>query len=248
MFHAKFKTAMEMYESLVTRYMFDDPELKTTTHFDRTYTQPVVLEISDPTPDINLGTLAWGESRWEKFCRQYLNEQIIDWADSCLNLPITGERGYAFETKANHENGNCVVYMTFRNNPVPSITLFSRAAHLVPTSALELSLINIMADRLRPYFDQPVSLIWMAAQIQFSTMWAFPYLVHEWYPRHQDDPRILENNLSMRGWRNMIKRYNAYVDEGVIPPYGRTANMFKRLQTVNDPYIPTKIFINGEWL
>lgn len=247
MFTAEYKTASEMIEQLTTRYMLGDEELMTTKHFDRTYTSPAVIKLTEPKPDLDFSIFGWKESRWEKFCKAYLAPDFLEWAGKLLDLPVTAEWGYTFKT-AGHDNGNCVVYISFRNNPIPTFTVYSRASFFVPTAILEMSLANILVDRVAPFFKNRPQIIWMSAQIQFSPIWAFPYLVNYWMPKYWNWEMAQRENLSIRELKRQLNRFNEYKESGTLPPYGRQANMYKRTDQDFPPFIPQNIFIDGEWV
>lgn len=251
MYYAEYESTRPMYEDLVTKYMFSKPgdPIFSKTHYDRTYTEPAVIRLTHPVPDLDFAEQGWAVSRWKIFCQQYVDSGLMDWANNCLHLAKTAEYGYAFPVLAKHKNGNCIVYMSFKNNPIPTITLLSRSARLFPTSSLELSLINILVERFNQHFDQHVQLYWMIAQLQFSPMKAFTYLSRVWWPKFKDDPRVEEyqGQPSMNGWNRTFGRYEKYQTKEKIPAYIALLRDFQKHDKEQEPFTPHDIWIDGAW-
>lgn len=250
----EFRHTSEMVEGMTSKYMLGGDSIVTDFHFYRAYTKPIIIRVAEPTPDLNFRYVAQPKTRWIKFCRDYLDPSFLDWYQRCFQISHSAELGYSFHTKSNHKLGNCAVHLSFRVAPEPTITLMNRASYIIPTASLELSLVNIVAERLSQHYKTRVRLLWMSAQMQFSAIYGLPYIMSYWLPRHQVEFDQFIQSTPESQLTPMVKKFLVYLDrlnsgEGKAINYQRVARAYKKTEgAINaeyDDYIPMTIFIDG---
>lgn len=206
----------------------------------------VIIEINQPTPTMDFRVFGYKKTRWGRFGRRYLDQEFFKWLDKLGPGVDTAQSGYMFRSEDDHNHGNCVVGLSFtrfgRNNQ-PEITVQSRTAYLFPTSILELTLAGMIADYyLEKYRTRP-RLRWMVAQLQFSTLWGFPWLSGNWDKVSDlfDDGLVLHKNLVNH--TRHLRLYDEQMSGERISPYKRQRRMLQRTSEVKEgnyePFIPT---------
>lgn len=134
--------------------------------------------------------------------------------------------------------------MSFSIAPVPTITLMSRSVFLLPTGPLELSLVGQIADQYMELYGEQIKLNWMIAQMQYTPLWAFPYIIAHWDELFETllcTPKFQESKMGVNFWRT----YNNYIKFNTTdwrPAYNRAARLYTRSWEVaqgTDVRIPT---------
>lgn len=250
-----FFDCVQMIEHMTSEYMLGS-DIVTDFHFYRSYTKPVVIFVEQPEPDLNFRYFAQTESRWIKFCRNYLDPSFLDWYNGCFDVAHSAELGYSFQTRSNHKLGNCAVHISFRTHPEPTITLMNRASYIIPTASLELSLVNILAKRLSHHYHTHVKFIWMSAQMQFSAIYGLPYIMSYWLPKYREEfetyvrEHSSELNPTVKKFLVYLQRFES--GEGKQINYQRVARAYKKAEgALSDDYpdfIPQKIYVDEEWI
>lgn len=207
---------------------------------DRMYYYDLLLSVDKPKNDLDFGWVYWNAKRWQKFGKEYLSEQSLsDWLSRCVHkengASDQAEIGYQFSrargSKGHNLLGNCITGMTFHRKPTPRITLTSRVTNLLPVGFLELTLANLLAEKLTEELGTQVSLTWYITQLQFSVQWSFPYWYHQWLP--YNSKRTLTHFT--RTWVNRLeKRYKDLVSGRVAAyAYMRENRLYQRMNKKN---------------
>ncbi len=249
----KFQTINRMVEDLTSMYMLDKG-IATDYHFYRSYTKPMILYVEQPTAEVNFKYVAMDHTRWKKFCRSYLGSGFFEWLRKAPNITASAEYGCSFSTKSKHKLGNCIVGISVRIAPEPTITLMSRASYIVPTAFLELALVGMIADRFKQYWG-PMKFVWMSAQMQFSAIYGFPYIQSYWLPRHLSEFQEHILNEDREPLSPTVKKYLKYLEnynsgEGKKMSYQRVARVYHKTEALLDgqyeDYTPSEFYNHQE--
>lgn len=153
--------------------------------------------------DFDLGNIGFGQNRWNIFLRQYIDaEQFYSWVRQSKQITKNGSelvfltkhidrketvKKNATSTKLygggdNHRWGNCLLGMTFRYKPEPTIMMLSRTSALTKGGCLDLSLASIAARELGRELDidpRSIKFAWAASSFQVSS-WQLVPLATSW--------------------------------------------------------------------
>lgn len=234
----------ELVETLVHQYMVGNPDLihEKKSHF--IFTNNAFFHVEKPEPDMDFGRFGFQATRWPKFCAAYLDSGYTTWLERITKTPPKTETGYSMRV-ATHKHGNCVVHISFRRKPEPTLTMLSRASTLVPTSVLELSLAALSAKTIYKTTGVYPSLNWFVTQLQFSPLWGYPYLKRFWVPEYE--ARYGKEGLDLfeadaaDTYRRVNIRYHRYKDTGTEAKYGRERSMFSLLDKPVTSFYPTSV-------
>lgn len=143
-------------------------------------------------------------SRWTMMIRQYLEgEDVVEWIDKVTDKIGTSGRGIAvLRTKTvnarggaatGHKNketrrwGSCMLTLSYKAVPRPTITLHSRTSYLGYIAALDLTVAQVAARYLAEEMDigvEDISFVWYNEALQFHGFKSLAYLLN-----HPDEDR-----------------------------------------------------------
>jgi len=193
--------------------------------------------------EFDLKTMWLTKSRWTKMVRQYLDPQeLTAWLDQIETHIGSKNRGIAmlrtntvdsvggeeFGNKQTRRWGSCILAISFKVQPWPQITLYSRTSYLGYLSAMDLSVAwmagRYVSDRIGiPLKDFRFQ--WYNEAFQWHSFKSLAYLFN--HPRHEeyeamvecrecdlDDPGILEYiTPALRISRNWLQQLLDHDDE-----------------------------------
>jgi hypothetical protein len=207
------------------------------------------LKILTPGDGVDLDEVDYLPARWGRFIKEYINlEELGIFLQSLKDLKAAQERVYTFATRANHEQGNCLIAATF---DIHGVTLFSRSGILYPTAALDLNIGSLLVRELLrncPRVTGIPMLTWHISMLQLHTNTFLPKLAKDDQLRGLIEAKILRE--PMNGYTQflaiMMQEYDlATTADASKIKYKRTARMVnhvQRLRERNEPrysYRPT---------
>jgi hypothetical protein len=120
------------------------------------YPEVIGIEIEDALHDENMtiGMASYTKSRWTRFLRRYFRDDFSEWIDAAvLKLQRYPSRpfvaSYSVNLNTGHNYGGCLASLQIRICPRAEVILTSRACHLDKVGFLDLSLINVVARRMK---------------------------------------------------------------------------------------------------
>jgi hypothetical protein len=173
-------------------------------------------------PDVDISKQMWvSPSRWTRLIRSYVSKSRLE--KFLERIPIIQRRKtYApvsmmfNDTSDEHENGGCMLHITFQPNPA-TLHFHSRSAYIGGTGVMDLALVAAIARLI----DEPtIRFRWTIGLAQLHSLRIIPYLhAHPdllkkllyWHRR----PRLLESKKSSElNWWHIIKWYDKCVNLG----------------------------------
>lgn len=196
--------------------------------------------------DFDLKSLWLTSSRWSMMVRQYLDPlDVAVWMSQCVNRIGRRDRGQAvLRTRVvkprggaatGHTNmetrrwGSCMLSISYRAKPQPTITLHSRTSYLGYLSALDFTIAEVLARYLAQQLKLQMSdfrFVWMAESVQWHAFKSLPFAltntdedIRSLYRRillkklsaWDDNPEMMAlattpaMNISRR-WLNMVRK------------------------------------------
>lgn len=165
----------------------------------------------------DLKTLWLTKSRWTMMIKQYLDpEELQRWIELCtskigtrgrgtavMRTKIVKPRGGAATGHANKETrrwGSCMLSLSYKALPTPTITLHSRTSYLGYIGALDLSVAWMCARYLAEEMNMDVkqfSFVWMIESIQWHNFKSMAFLLNNPDPDiRKQYRRLLVKNVS----------------------------------------------------
>lgn len=156
----------------------------------------VIAEAESMVWDFDLKNLWLTPSRWTMMVRQYLpRQELIEWIEkitkhigvknkgqALLRTNVIKARGgEAFGNKESRRWGSCMVSISYKAQPKPTITLHSRTSYLGYLSGLDLSIAWMAAKYLAGELGVPVesfSFVWMLESAQYHNFKSMAYLLN----------------------------------------------------------------------
>jgi hypothetical protein len=132
--------------------------------------------------EYDLSKLWMPKSRWNLMVRQYLDpEAVNDWFDKIEDRLVGRGRGIAvLRTKlvqgrgtgrgVRRRWGSCMLSVSYRTNPVPTITLHSRTTYFGYLAAMDVSVAHVLASYVSSIVGIPVEqmrFVWFLELAQF---------------------------------------------------------------------------------
>jgi hypothetical protein len=171
-----------------------------------------VLAVADSMAwEFDLKSMWLTPSRWTMMVRQYLDpEELQAWIDQCtskigtrgrgiavLRTKIVKPRGGAATGHTNKETrrwGSCMLALSYKAKPQPTIVLHSRTSYLGYIGALDLSVAWMAARYLAKAMGVPVEsfkFVWMNEAIQWHNFKSLAYMLNHTDPKLQKKYRRL---------------------------------------------------------
>jgi hypothetical protein len=186
----------------------------------------VIAEAESMDWNFDLKSMWLTKSRWTMMIRQYLDpEEFKAWIDQCTGKIGTKGRGIAvMRTKTvkarggaatGHTNketrrwGSCMIAISYKAQPRPQITLYSRTSYLGYIGALDLSVAWMCGKYIATALGidvKDISFVWMNQAIQWHNFKSLAYMLNH-HDRHEqakframlmDDGKSLPNTLKRR--------------------------------------------------
>lgn len=157
--------------------------------------------------------------RWATLVRQYLDPEAVEaWLSLCAELTPTKDRGVAslrtklvkprmHGTKASRRFGSCMLALSYRAIPQPTITLHSRASYLGYLGPLDLTVAYVAAKYVGSLHDVPpkdFAFTWYCEALQWPNYKSLGYMLARCSPsvRHA----ILRPEAKLGGYeKNLIQ-------------------------------------------
>lgn len=119
------------------------------------YPEPVSITIEDALKDdgLHLDMSSYTKSRWTRFLRRYMREDLPGWVDEAMEKLQRYPRrpfvaSYSVNPNTGHNYGGCLSSLQIRVCPEPTIMLYSRACHIDKIGFLDLSFIHVVAKAM----------------------------------------------------------------------------------------------------
>lgn len=173
--------------------------------------------------DFDLKTMWLTKGRWSMMVRQYLDADDMQvWLRKCvegiglkgrgisvLRTKVVRPRGGpAFGNRETRRWGSCMLALSYKAVPRPTIVLYSRTSYLGYIGALDLSVAWMCARYLAKELDVPVEsfqFIWYNQALQWHNFKSLAYLMN-----HRDPERRKKYR------RLMLKREEKLTDEELL--------------------------------
>lgn len=171
--------------------------------------------------DFDLKSMWLTKSRWSMMVRQYIDpEELEAWIGQCtgkigtkgrgiatMRTKIVKPRGGAATGHTNKETrrwGSCMISISYKARPKPTITLMSRTSYLGYIGALDLTVAWMCARYLAKEMKidvSDISFVWMNSAIQWHNFKSLAYMLN-----HHDEERreryrayLMADNTDLRG-------------------------------------------------
>lgn len=158
----------------------------------------VIAQADSMEWDFDLKSMWLTKSRWSMMVRQYIDpEELEAWIGQCTSKIGTKGRGIAtMRTKivkprggaaTGHTNketrrwGSCMLAISYKAKPRPTITLYSRTSYLGYIGALDLTVAWMCARYLAKEMKidvKDISFIWMNSAIQWHNFKSLAYMLN----------------------------------------------------------------------
>lgn len=187
MIHAyKFPTATALHTSLTKRLAYSPMDKLDMASTVDTHLCNVVARADSFQWEFNLKDLWLTSSRWTMLARQYINPWALDaWLDQIqdrMSSPGKKSRGMALMrtqtvqarqhgTKTARRWGSCIIAVSFRRQPEPQITLYSRTSYMGYLAPLDITVAHTCAQLISKRIGvavEDMSFVWMLEDAQFS--------------------------------------------------------------------------------
>lgn len=188
-----------------------------------------VLAVADSMEwDFDLKSMWLTKSRWSMMCRQYLDpEELSAWLTVCSNKIGLGGRGTAMmRTKTvkprggaatGHTNresrrwGSCMLSISYKAIPTPTISLHSRTSYLGYIGALDLSVAWMTGRYLASEMGVDVStfkFVWYNESIQWHNFKSLAFLLSN----PQEEMRTFYRRLLIKPISKLSEREQGYLE------------------------------------
>lgn len=147
--------------------------------------------------NFDLKSIWVGKARWNMMVRQYLDPaDVVEWmyrsvdligakgrGQTVLRTKLVKSRGGAANGSTNKETrkwGSCMLSLSYRAKPQPTITLHSRTSYLGYLSALDLNIAHTLARYLAPKLGLKVEdfkFVWMVESVQWHGFKSMPWAI-----------------------------------------------------------------------
>jgi len=194
--------------------------------------------------EYDLSRLWMPKSRWNTMVRQYLDpEAVNDWFDKIEDRLVGRGRGIAvLRTNlvqgrgtgrgVRRRWGSCMLSVSYRTNPTPTVTLHSRTTYFGYLAAMDISVAHVLASYVASIVDIPVeemNFVWYLELAQFHGFRSLAWPL--------SDPAIKERMDGDLAYRQEFlpkppKRSSNLVD--VRPGYRKALDGYHRLVSSDD--------------
>lgn len=156
----------------------------------------VIAEAESMAWDFDLKNLWLTPQRWTMMVRQYIpRDAFIEWVEKCTKHIGTKNRGIAtlrthevkprggeaFGNKETRRWGSCMLAITYKAQPRPQITLYSRTSYLGYLSGLDISVAWMCGKYLAAELGlnmEDISFVWMNEAMQYHNFKSMAYLLN----------------------------------------------------------------------
>lgn len=156
----------------------------------------IVAEADSMAWDFDLKHLWLTPSRWTMMVRQYVDrDRFIDWVEKSTKYIGTRGRGMAhmrthevkprggaaFGNKETRRWGSCMLGITYKAQPRPQITLYSRTSYLGYLSGLDVSVAWMSGKYLAAELGirvEDMAFVWMNEAMQYHNFKSMAYLLN----------------------------------------------------------------------
>lgn len=156
----------------------------------------VIAEAESMAWDFDLKNLWLTPSRWTMMVRQYVpREGFIEWIEKCTKYigkegrgiamlrtnEVKARGGEAFGNKQTRRWGSCMLAISYKAQPKPQITLYSRTCYLGYLSGLDLSIAWMCGKYLAGELGMDVSemsFVWMNESMQYHNFKSMAFLLN----------------------------------------------------------------------
>jgi len=167
----------------------------------------VIAEADSMEWDFDLKNLWLTKSRWSMMVRQYVpRQEFLDWLEKCTEYIGLKGRGIAlmrtnvvkprggekFGNKECRRWGSCMISVSYKAIPRPTIVLHSRTSYLGYLSGLDISVAWMMAKYLAGELGCKVedfSFVWMVEAAQYHNFKSMAYLLNHPDPERRKQYR-----------------------------------------------------------
>lgn len=156
----------------------------------------VIAEARSMEWDFDLKNLWLTPSRWTMMVRQYVpREDLLEWIEKCTKYIGKDGRGIAmlrtnvikprggeeFGNKQTRRWGSCMLAISYKAQPRPQITLYSRTSYLGYLSGLDISVAWMCGKYLAGELGLEmgdISFVWMNEAMQYHNFKSMAYLLN----------------------------------------------------------------------
>lgn len=156
----------------------------------------VIAEAESMEWDFDLKNLWLTPSRWTMMVRQYIpRPAFLEWLEKCTRYigmngrgiamlrthEVKPRGGAAFGNKESRRWGSCMLAVSYKAQPRPQITLYSRTCYLGYLSGLDLSIAWMCARYLAGELGCKVedfAFVWMNESMQYHNFKSMAYLLN----------------------------------------------------------------------
>lgn len=156
----------------------------------------VIAEAESMEWDFDLKNLWLTPSRWTMMVRQYVpREALLEWIEKCTKYIGKDGRGIAmmrthevkprggeeFGNKQTRRWGSCMLAISYKAQPKPQITLYSRTSYLGYLSGLDISVAWMCGKYLAGELGlemKDISFVWMNEAMQYHNFKSMAYLLN----------------------------------------------------------------------
>ena len=187
----------------------------------------VIAQADSMKWELDLKSLWLTKARWTMMVRQYLDPELLEeWLGKCsgiigtkgrgiavMRTKIVKPRGGATSGATNKETrrwGSCMIALSYKALPRPTITLYSRTSYLGYIGALDMTVAWMCGKYLAKELGisaEDISFVWVNSAIQWHNFKSLAYLLHH-ETNEEEFRRILINDghdLSVEEKRAIIR-------------------------------------------
>lgn len=195
-YHAK--TLTELHDQLCDSLIYAKPEELDIISSVDVQIHDVIAYADSMAWDFDLKSMWLTKSRWSMMVRQYIDaEELEAWIGQCtgkigikgrgiatMRTKIVKPRGGAATGHTNKETrrwGSCMLSISYKALPRPTITLYSRTSYLGYIGALDLSVAWMAGKYLAKEMGirvEDIAFIWMNSAIQWHNFKSLAYMLN----------------------------------------------------------------------
>lgn len=146
--------------------------------------------------EFDLKNLWLTKARWNMMVKQYLDPQaVVEWLESCMKVGRKGRGTATLRTRTvqsqgglangmtNRERrrwGSCMLSLSYKALPTPTITLHSRTSYMGYLSVLDMTVAQTLGRYVAKLLNLPVEtfrFVWMIESIQYHSFKSLAYLL-----------------------------------------------------------------------